>query len=649
MSDSEILTLLKQNNPFISPASPLPEGNSNPDLLQLSSEASENIEQLIRHKRREPNLPLAGLILGEQGTGKTNMLARILRKLRNNARPIIFINVRAFKNPKTAVQHLLNEIFISLRQPHSENRIQFDVLMNEFMNAYIENRRNDGFDNIENIDKKSYIARDIPQIDRKFLKGLIAYVNSNDFAVKDEILEWFLNGLDDEDSHELGLPIRNLDDMDYVQREQEAEKVLIFLGHVLAYAKVTMIICFDELDLMQEKDKDLILSWGNIISFLVNNLFGVLPLCFIKPVTWNNFFVPVLQPSIVDRFSKNTMIMETCSIKQAQKLIFLKIQSVIKNEKNAEEVYKWFLERMQKTNNILSEGLSPRRVIELANHAITGEISIDDQIKSVYEEEYKKVQAIPVAWPPNSDQLALALEMWLKSHEGFDFYKSDIKNMRLTGIYKGELKFAFITVTSKTHFPATAGANHGIDFMNENPNGFACYITENKTHKKTWKIANETLKKFENSGGHVIFLDNNSRIKWYALTALINRIDNGDVNLYSSSGNRTATRNDIKNFVKNIKLIDFPFENFTKKPDAVIIPPKSQPVLPDDKIIDELKIIIATSPMNIISISKAIELLSQKNFHVEQAKILALIQSNKNIFKTFNSKNEILLTLTNRK
>ena len=120
MSDSEILTLLKQNNPFISPASPLPDGNSNPDLLQLSSEASENIEQLIRHKRREPKLPLAGLILGEQGTGKTNMLARILRKLRDNARPIIFINVRAFKNPKTVVQHLLDEIFISLRQTHSE-------------------------------------------------------------------------------------------------------------------------------------------------------------------------------------------------------------------------------------------------------------------------------------------------------------------------------------------------------------------------------------------------------------------------------------------------------------------------------------------------------------------------------------------------
>ena len=168
--------------------------------------------------------------------------------------------------------------------------VKFDVLMNEFINSYIEKRRDDGFENIDDIDKRAYIARDIPQINRKFLKSLIAYINSNDFAVKDEILEWFLNGLGDEDSKNLGLPLRNLDEMDYVQHEQEAEKVLIFLGHVLAYAKVTMIICFDELDLLQAQDTDLIISWGNIISFLVNNLFGVLPLCFIKPITWNNFY-----------------------------------------------------------------------------------------------------------------------------------------------------------------------------------------------------------------------------------------------------------------------------------------------------------------------------------------------------------------------
>ena len=134
MLDNEILALLKQNNPFISRVSTFLGHDSELDLLQLSSEAYESIEQLIRHKRREPTLPLAGLILGEHGTGKTHMLVRILRKLRDNARPIILINVRAFKNPNTAVQHLLNEIFISLRQPHSEGCIQFDVLMNEFIN-----------------------------------------------------------------------------------------------------------------------------------------------------------------------------------------------------------------------------------------------------------------------------------------------------------------------------------------------------------------------------------------------------------------------------------------------------------------------------------------------------------------------------------
>ena len=122
MENNEILLKLREKNPFASSASPLPWENVNPDLLQLSREASEEIEQLMRHKRREPSTPLAGLVLGEAGSGKTHMLTRILRRMRGNSRPAVFVAVKAFRDPETVTKHLLTEIFISLKRIHSSER-----------------------------------------------------------------------------------------------------------------------------------------------------------------------------------------------------------------------------------------------------------------------------------------------------------------------------------------------------------------------------------------------------------------------------------------------------------------------------------------------------------------------------------------------
>ncbi|MBR0256572.1 MAG: hypothetical protein IJQ58_02435, partial [Synergistaceae bacterium] len=250
MSDN-IIQKLRENNPFSSHASPLPWNNTNPDLQNLNRETSDEIEQLIRKKRREPAVPLAGLILGEAGAGKTHMLTRILRRLRNNAQPAVFVAVRALTNPESAAQHILSEIFSSMMLVHSNGHSQFDMITGEFMNAYRERRREDGFDSIENLDLRVYIKKDIPNLSSNFLKCLLMYMSTSDEGVKIDILEWLRTGLDDEDSLRLGLPSRNPEAMTNAKREQDAENILISLGLVLGYAKVPMIICFDQLDVMK--------------------------------------------------------------------------------------------------------------------------------------------------------------------------------------------------------------------------------------------------------------------------------------------------------------------------------------------------------------------------------------------------------------
>ena len=639
MSDNDLIVKqLRENNPFESSASPMPWENMNPDLQQLNRSASEEIEQLIRHKRREPSMPLAGLILGQAGSGKTHMLTRILRRLRTNSRPAIFVTVRTFRDPESVTQDLLSEIFISLMQIHSSNMSQFDLVVNEIINSYHEHRQNDGFTDLANIDTRIYLSRDIPGIDKNVLKCILLYADTKDENKRALILEWLREGLDDEDAVNLGLPPRDIDSMTDAKKESNAEKILISLGLLLAYAHVPMIVCFDQLDSM--RTHELISAWGNIIHLLMNDLAGILPLCFVKAEIWYDILRPHLDSSVYQRLEHHKIIMGECSLTQAKQLIRERIDFAF--DSNQEQIYQWLIERVK-----LNQGCSPRMVIELANRAIfkdnsqsqpapqknnnESESEIYKTIKGVYDDECKKIQSDYKAWPPNADLLALSLGVWLSSFDGFEISRGNSKHLKITAIYNDK-KFAFFIVTGKIHTSACNALRQGITMSSD----YQCfYISETRTHKKTWKQANEIMQEFINSGGKVLLLDKDSRVQWYGLAALINRVDNGDVNIYSESKPRTATRNDIKNFVKSLKLI-------TVAPVKIRVPAVSPSL--ENSLIE----IVNASPMKIISTAKAAEMLDSRGQKISAGELLDFLRAN-NKFRLFPSKDDTLITMADRK
>jgi len=629
MEDNKILTKLRENNPFVSSASPLPWDNKNPDLLQLSREAAEDIEQLMRHKRREPSIPLAGLILGEAGAGKTHMLTRILRRLRGSSVRAVFVAVRTFRDHESVTKHLLDEIFISLKQIHSSGRTQFDIIMSEFAASYQEHRRQEDYA----LDIRSQVAKDIPGLDRNFLKCFISYLSVQDAATKNDLLEWLINGLPAEDAMRLGLPERDLNSMSNSRREQEAEKVLIALGHILAYSKVLMIVCFDQMDGM--RSRELISAWGNIINLLMNDLSGILPLCFIRSEIWNDVFMPVLDDAVISRLRNNTMIMRTCTLEQAKLLIRAKIEAVF--GKDAKEIYNWLINQIGKK---LFDGYSPRSVIELANHAITATGEIDG-IKKAYEDEYKKVQREQAAWPPKLEHLALAFETWLSLQENFQFTVAG-QDLRATRKYYGE-NFAFAVVTPqgiRPYFVANRAIEYLINFLENHKNSCCYYISEASIHKDTWKTFETLREKFEKLGGHVLLLDEHSRVQWYALVALIDRIDNGDVNLYLPSGKTTATRDDIKKFVKeNINLVDLKFNNHSTEKKSVKNSTTVTPDTGDASVVNILSSMLDASPMKMLSVKKVLELLEQRNIKMTDKKLMSLLKLEKS-FKIYKNEDD---------
>lgn len=107
---------LLERNPFASSAAPNPWDNTSPDLDVLNRDVFDRIAQMMRDKRRAPESPMAGLVLGEAGSGKTHMLKRLLKTIRERDQAALFVTVRAFMDPESAMRHLLREVFVNLNQ-----------------------------------------------------------------------------------------------------------------------------------------------------------------------------------------------------------------------------------------------------------------------------------------------------------------------------------------------------------------------------------------------------------------------------------------------------------------------------------------------------------------------------------------------------
>ncbi len=676
MSDNDlILKQLRENNPFESSASPVPWENTNPDLQQLNRAASEEIEQLIRHKRREPSMPLAGLILGEAGSGKTHMLTRILRRLRTNLRPAIFVTVRAFLDPESIRQDLLSEIFISLRQIHSSNRSQFDMLVSEIISSYRERRINDGFASIDKIDPRIYLARDMPGLDRNVLKCILLYAGTKDENMRALIIDWLREGLDEEDSLKLGLPSRDIYSMSDAKKESAAEKILISLGLLLAYAHVPMIVCFDQLDSM--RTQELISAFGNIIHLLSDNLVGILPMCFMKTQIWNDIIKPDLNSSVYQRLEHHKITMSECSISQAKQLIRDRIAFAFcdKDSETQEKMYQFLINRIK-----LNPGCSPRMVIELANRAIfkdesenqdslqtqtpeetqkqdtqsllqLPENNKDDKeifmtLQGVFNDECSKIKRDSRSWPPNSELLSLSLRVWLSSLENFKVSRGSSKHLKILAEFNNK-KFAFFIVTGSNNLSHSNAIKQGINFLNE----YICYyISEAQIIKSTWKQVAKLLQDFKESGGKILLIDKSSRVDWYGLAALINRVDNGDVNIYPSSGARTATRDDIKIFVKSLNLLDL---NLPKTKIQTQSQNQNQSQSQNNyygssSFESTLIEIVNASPMKLISVNKSLEFLAARDHVISRSEFMEFLRRN-NKFKLFNSRDDILITMADRK
>ena len=555
LNDSVIRSQLVAKNPFASSAAPNPWDNANPDLDSLNRTVVDHIDLLLKMTRENPAETFAGLILGEAGAGKTHMLKRVLRRIRESGEIAIFVTVRAFMDPESVMQDLLREVFISMGREHGDGKLQIDLLLEALDKAYRRDFREDALGGMARLEP---LQMKLDRVNNDFLRCLLLYASTEDASLKNDILRWMRGESDESFSEKLDVIACNWDEMTPAAQEKKARDRLLSLGHVLRYVRVPMLVCFDQLDGMTSED--LLNAWGTAASLLINDVYGVLPLAFLRADTWEQRFSPRLDDAVRQKFLNHRLPMANCNLEQAKQLIKERIKAFFDDDDEVEQKYQWLMARL---NTTLKPGYSPRMVITLANQAIQeagagadAAHEVEHALAEAYREECDKVASDPNAWPPNADQLLDALEMWLGSRPEFNVSRSDDKYVRLSGQRSAggrATPCAFIVLTARNHLSAAAALKRGVDFLSAHPDGLCCYVTDKRVFRgpENWRKVHELLGQFRALKGRTVVLQPDGRAAWYGLVAFQNKVCNGDVTLYPPSGGpRLATPEDLSGYMK---------------------------------------------------------------------------------------------------
>lgn len=601
-SSKESLELLKNKNPFTSSSAGDPWQRKYPYVESINGLVMETILNLISRVNQDPNYNCAALILGEAGSGKTDLLGRLQEKSKCSPQPFSFAYIHPFEDPSRPFCYLLRELVVNLSHIVKGNQTQLDYIVGNIYKETISAQLKLKAANSKKVklflkkleanptilfQKKYFSEKDFckidkitldrlrqtfPDISKVFFKVLLQYRYPNR---RPAVIEWLRgNIIDREDA--ATLRIQDIVDFSSEYLEQRGKDLILNIGKVISSYGTSITVCFDRLENMVSNAQ--ISALGKMIQFLIDVVPSVIPVVCARGDGWIERFRHRLNHHVVSRLEGNYFELHGCTPQQSLEMVKSRLSFFL-----PEEMENQFFPFEKENLNQLFHGklLSPRRILSLANREmkrILGEDKLDhqatffDKLKVAFEAQYHEILYFPVQFQPDRFRLRMGFRLLIK-HLLQGNESKILKLITSTKSKYSDLEFqiqldhkkifgVLMIDTAIHHSSCGAAIKKGLHILNQAPEAKVIYLREFRTPiPEKWKITQAKLQEFKKKGGYYLNLEQDQSAGLYALALLNYAVKEGDITVEDSANIfRAVTEEEFGHYIeKELKAGTYDF------------------------------------------------------------------------------------------
>jgi hypothetical protein len=360
-----------------------------PDIESIHAPAFGTCLRLL--KKDIPNNGQSSLLIGgPAGSGKTHLVARLLRRLRAGDPPGILCYVNLDDVPPQMLwSYVRQRVALDLlTHPDNRGKTGLERLLEIRLPGLLENAASRGNDSLIDWLRKGFSGAKRGQICARLRQELFAKVRL-DMEVRIVLLklfgedsqqaqlarDWIIGErLTDEQLTQLGLPSGDLPD--YVREHQSRQVVVSLLR--LADISLPIVLCFDQIEhlMLTLRDRSGFVLLGQMISKLRNEgMRGLLFVCFIRSDLMQEFHDSIGNADW-DRVAENTMSLFPLTWEEANQLILQRMNAVptLRELRQGQTDEYWPLgkQRIQAIYTRLRLTCTPRELLWECRNAFSG-------------------------------------------------------------------------------------------------------------------------------------------------------------------------------------------------------------------------------------------------------------------------------------
>ncbi|MBF0192174.1 MAG: hypothetical protein HQL99_13695 [Magnetococcales bacterium] len=550
MNADQIRKRLRQYNPLASVAAADPWATRWVDVPVINRLPFEGVTRLVHQIARAPGEPLAALVLGEVGNGKSHLVSRLRLACRQGKWPGEFALVTPPESGATPFCYLLREIADSLRVPMpgkdglSAWHQLAAGLIAKGMNSSpwreakskpvrkllksMKTRKKDTSLWWKKIQAAPFLNRFSPAA-LDLVEILVRWLPSSPDGQR-EALAW-LRG----ESRETEiLPARFSRSSDNPEAiETQSRDLLIALGELLAYFHRPLLVCFDRMEDLRSPGQHAAMDL--MLTFLVDRMSATLPVVFVRGQFWEELRLDRWNAQTVSRVESNRFEMTGCSRTEAEALIQGRLERVLGQEGMAN----LFFDPAALLETLPPGRHTPRIVLTLANRCLQALLDLpltaaenpETRLAEAWESLTTRFRTRIADEPTRPERLVQALRLYLLGEQALPLEAEEEGRIELPADngQPAQLWLVEMVFHPRTIIQRLAQAE---SWWRRHPDGLITYVRDGRQpipQLPKWPETNQILHRFRERGGRMLPLPAERIVRWHALGELHDAIRCGEI------------------------------------------------------------------------------------------------------------------------